>query len=85
MYELSNQSYDYKKTEFIMIDDHSTDNTFKLLCQYQAKKDNLIVCRFIRLEIINENLEELTQKLDLLNNLSIPHINKTRGKTYWKD
>ncbi len=42
MYELSNQSYDYKKTEFIMIDDHSTDNTFKLLCQYQEKKENLI-------------------------------------------
>ncbi|MEE2953625.1 MAG: glycosyltransferase [Bacteroidota bacterium] len=41
--ELNNQSYNHKKIEFIMIDDHSEDATLKLLYQHQEKLKNLTI------------------------------------------
>ena len=46
---------------------------------------NQIVNQFIKLENINKEFEEITQKLGFPNNLEIPHINKTRGKNNWAD
>ena len=49
------------------------------------EKDNLIVDKYIKLENINEEFQEIIQKLGLPNNSRIPHINKTSGKTNWTD
>ena len=48
-------------------------------------KDNLIFDKYIKLENIKEDFEDIIQKLGLPKNLQIPHINKTKGKTNWYD
>ena len=48
-------------------------------------KGNQIVDQYIKLENINKDFEEIIKKLGLPSNLSIPHLNKTRGKTIWAD
>ena len=44
------------------------------------EKDNLIFDQYIKLENINEDFEDIIQKLGLPNNPVIPHINKREGK-----
>tara|TARA_A100000164_G_scaffold58943_1_gene47513 strand:+ start:1321 stop:2049 length:729 start_codon:yes stop_codon:yes gene_type:complete len=48
-------------------------------------KGNQIIDQYIKLENINKEFEEMIQKLGLPNNIELPHINKTRGKTNWSD